>query len=321
MAKRRLLAALLMLGLGGGAYALAPHAAPAPTAGMVRSTEIQVAPEVSGRLLPLPVKRGDAVRAGAVLATLDNPELAAAVVEARAVAASARAARDRVYAGVRREQVESLNREVQKAQSNLTLAEQQFVRTSALAGNQNASRQQLDQAAADVGAGQAALAAARSHYAEAAAGPTAEDRAIADAQVGAADAAVVTLERRLAKTVLTAPVNGTVRVVVAELGEAVVPGRPILTLETRSERWVGFTLREDRLAGLAIGTTVELAAPDGKPLAARIAEISSLGEFATWRAARAVGDHDLNSFAIRADLAADADAIEPGMTLWFRDGR
>jgi len=37
------------------------------------------------------------------------------------------------------------------------------------------------------------------------------------------------------------------------------------------------------------------------PIAAQIDEIAPRGEFATWRVARAVGDHDLNTFALRAD--------------------
>jgi HlyD family secretion protein len=46
-------------------------------------------------------------------------------------------------------------------------------------------------------------------------------------------------------------------------------------------------------------------------------ELRPLGEFATWRAARAVGDHDLNSFRMRLDPVADAGRLEPGMTVWL----
>jgi len=197
------LAALLAAGIA--AYALAPGPT-APTAlGVVRATEIRIAPEVSGRLLALPVKSGDVVRAGDALARLDNPELAAAVVEAHATAAAARAERDRIYAGPRREQVEMLDREVEKMQSNVTLAEQQFARVSALAANQHASRQELDKAAAEIGTAQSALAAARSRHAEAAAGPIAEERALADAGVK------VGLSRRNAQRLAAQTVMGSAK--------------------------------------------------------------------------------------------------------------
>src|SRR5215510_2092856 len=75
------------------------------TNGMVRSTQIRIAPEISGRLARVLVTRDQAVRAGEPLAVLSNPELWAAVNEARAQVAKAMSDRDRVYAGVREEQV------------------------------------------------------------------------------------------------------------------------------------------------------------------------------------------------------------------------
>jgi HlyD family secretion protein len=36
-------------------------------------------------------------------------------------------------------------------------------------------------------------------------------------------------------------------------------------------------------------------------------------QFATWRAARVVGDHDLNTFLVRADPVP----LQPGMTVWL----
>jgi multidrug efflux pump subunit AcrA (membrane-fusion protein) len=53
-------------------------------------------------------------------------------------------------------------------------------------------------------------------YDAAVAGPTWEERAIADAQVQAAAAAVTVLERRLDKMVLRAPADGVVTVIAAE---------------------------------------------------------------------------------------------------------
>ena len=126
------------------------------------------------------------------------------------------------------------------------------------------------------------------------------------------------LERRLAKTVLRAPVDGRVRVVVAEPGEAIRPGRPVLTLEAEPERHLTCDLREDRLGGIGIGTAIDLAvAGDGRKVSARVTEMRRLGDFATWRAARAVGDHDLNSFLVRADPAGGPAGLEPGMTAFW----
>jgi HlyD family secretion protein len=76
-------------------------------------------------------------------------------------------------------------------------------------------------------------------------------------------------------------------------------------------------VRKDQLNGLRIGSPVDLVAAGGKErFQARVTEIFPRGEFATWRAARVVGDHDLNTFLVRAD-APVASTLEPGMTVWL----
>ena len=316
---RRIAVALVLAAAIGvlGDFALRP-APPPPIVGMVRTTEIKVAPEVSGHVAALPVRAGDRVAAGAVIATLSNPELSASVEEARAAVGQARATRDHVYAGVRQEQVDIAAREVDKATADLTLAEEQLRRTSHVAGAGYASKQNLDDAQAGVAAARANLVQMQSELAAAQHGPTAEDRASADAAVTEAEASLTVLERRLEKLQLRAPVDGLVQTVVAELGEATVPGRTVLTITATAEPWFSFNIREDALRGLDIGTALTLTASgNGQPISAKVTELRRLGDFATWRAARAVGDHDLNTFAVRADPNGPVDGLEPGMTVWI----
>ena len=54
----------------------------------------------------------------------------------------------------------------------------------------------------------------------------------------------------------------------------------------------------------------------GERIAARVTEIVARGEFATWRAARVVGDHDLNTSLVRAD-PVEAAALQRGMMVWL----
>src|SRR5262249_24860895 len=162
----------------------------------------------SGRMGAIHVKAGDEVRAGDVLAELTAPELVAAVAEAKADLERAKATRERGYAGVRQEQVDMLAREIDKARANLVLAQQQDERIAALAANSNASRQRLDEVTAARDMAQAELGVATARHAAAEAGPTAEERTVADAAVALAAASVAVLERRLEKTVLYAPVDG-----------------------------------------------------------------------------------------------------------------
>jgi HlyD family secretion protein len=145
---------------------------------------------------------------------------------------------------VRAEQVASLKAEIAKAKSRLQYAEQQLSRTDTLARSDNASQQALDQAQNDAASARADVAEATANYDAAIAGPTREERAIAEVQVKAAASALAVLERRLDKTILRAPADGIVSVIVAEVGENVHAGQPVVVIEETGKPWLSFNARE-----------------------------------------------------------------------------
>ena len=295
---------------------LRPGVIAEPPPGVVQPTEIKIAPEISGRILRFAVAPGQSVRKGDALAELSNPELEAALVLAQAQLGQASAARDRVYAGPRQEQVDALARDIDMASANLLYAQQQFSRTSQLTATAFASHQDLDKATAADETANANLSRAKERYQRARLGPTREERAIADAGV---EAAVAVVAARVGKLPIRAPSDGIVALLVAEPGEAIVPGQALMTLEKTGQRWASFNLREDQLNDLSIGAPVELRSADHNTVTkAHVGEIVPRGEFATWRVARAVGHYDLNTFLIRADPTGHAEAFQPGMSVWLR---
>jgi HlyD family secretion protein len=288
--------------------------------GVVRATEVRVEPEVDGQLVSIAVEKGVHVHAGDVLATLSAVELTAQADQARAALASATANRDNVYAGVRREQVASLKAEIAKASARLEYLSLQLTRTSTLARQSFESQQSLDQAENDAAAARADVAEAQANYDAAVAGPTREERAIADAQVQAAAAAVAVLERRLQKMILRAPADGVVSVIAAEVGENVRAGQPILMVEAAGEQWLSFNAREDHLSGLSIGKSINVTRNDAdRAIKAVITELRPLGTFATWQAERVIGDHDRNTLRLRLDPEGKPADLEPGMTVWIEN--
>jgi HlyD family secretion protein len=301
----------------GGYWLLRPQASP-PIVGVARTTEVRVAPEVAGQLRAIKFHKDERVRAGEVVAELSAIELTAAVGQARAALAAATADRNNAYAGVRAEQIASLAAEIGKAKSRLDYAEQQLGRTAYLARSDTASRQALDQAQNDVASARADVAEAQANHDAAVAGPTREVRSIADAQVEAAATALAVLERRLDKTILRAPADGIVSVIVAEVGENIHAGQPVLVIEAAGKQWLSFNAREDRLHGLTVGSKVDVARAGARdPTPALVTELLPLGTFATWQAERAVGDHDRNTLRLRLDPQGDASWLAPGMTVWI----
>src|SRR5260221_352986 len=184
--------------------------------GVVRATEVRVEPEVNGQLMSIAVGKGAQVRSGDVLARLSAVELTAQADQARAALASTTANRNNVYAGVRREQVDSLKAAIAKAGPRLDYVQAQLTRTSTLARQSFESQQSLDQAENDVASAQADVAGAQANYDAAAAGPTREERAIAAAQGQAAPAAGPVPHRRLDKLGWRGPAEPAVTVMAAE---------------------------------------------------------------------------------------------------------
>jgi HlyD family secretion protein len=286
--------------------------------GVVRATEVRVEPEVDGQLVSIMVEKGARVHAGDVLARLSAVELTAQADQARAALASAIATRNNTYAGVRREQVASLKYEIAKAKARLEYVQAQLTRTSTLARQSFEPQQALDQAENEAASARADVAEAQANYDAAVAGPTREERAIADAQVQAAAAAVAVLERRLEKMILRAPADGVVSVVAAEVGENVRAGQPILMVEAAGRQWLSFNAREDYLSGLTVGETVSVMrnGADGA-IKSVITELRPLGVFATWQAERVIGDHDRNTLRLRLDPEGEPAGLDPGMTVWI----
>src|SRR4029077_8568950 len=149
---------------GGLIYSERRSGSPTTLVGVVRATEVRVEPEVSGQLVSIAVEKGAHVHAGDVLARLSAVELTAQADQARAALASATANRNNVYAGVRREQVDSLKAAIAKASSRLDYVQAQLTRISTLARQSFESQQSLDQAANDAAGARADVAEAQANY-------------------------------------------------------------------------------------------------------------------------------------------------------------
>jgi len=317
LSRRQAVLGLVLIALGIGGYVLWHSKENATLIGVVRTTEIRVAPEVGGQLVTINVQKGDHVKAGDVVAQLSAIELSASVVQARAALDQASAQRDNVYAGVRAEEVASLASAIDKAKSRLDYAQSELTRKAQLVPNNAASQQDLDQAVNDAATARADVAEAQANHTAAVAGPTREERAIADAQVKAAARAVEVLERRLDKTTLRAPADGIVTVIVAEVGENLTAGQPVLAIAATGKQWLSFNVREDMLHGLTVGDKVEVVRAGEEPKPATVTELTPLGSFATWQAERAIGDHDRSTLRLRLDPDGDPTGLEPGMTVWL----
>ena len=286
--------------------------------GEAESTRIDIAARVSGRLAKVEVSRGQNVAAGATLLVIDNPELVAELREAEAEKVVADAELQRIKVGTRAEIIAQRKAEIDRAAADLTLAQQTFSRTRQLAAQQFAPQSKLDQDADALTLAQRRLDQTKLAYDEAVRGFTAEEHEIAEANVGKAAAKVDTIKALVDQLTITAPVASQIYQIPVEEGEVVTPGVPLMSLVDLDDTWLGFSLREDLIAGLKVGDrfTVNIPALDNRNVTAEIRVIAAKGEYAGWRATRATGDFDLRTFAIRAYPVEKIDGLRPGMSVY-----
>jgi HlyD family secretion protein len=286
--------------------------------GEVDSTRIDIAARVSGRLAKIAVSRGQNVAAGATLLQIDNPELIAQLEEAKAEKAVADAELARINVGTRAEIVAQRKAEIDRATADLTLAQQTYERTRQLAANNYAPRSKLDQDTDALTAAQKRLDQANLAYQEAVRGFTAEEHKIAEANVAKAAAKIETVKALVDQLTVSAPVASQVYQIPVEEGEVVIPGIPLLSLVDLDDTWLGFSLREDLMAGLKIGDrfTVRIPALQDRQIVAEVRVIATKGEYAGWRSTRATGDFDLRTFAIRAYPVEKIEGLRPGMSVY-----
>lgn len=221
-------------------------------------TEAVISSRVMGVIASMPVKEGDSVRAGQVLATLDTREMdsaaaaaAAAVDEAKAAAPEA----DQAVAG---------------ASAQLELAQVTHDRLQRLFEKQSVSRQELDESTARLKGAQSALDMARAR------------RAQVEARIRQATSAAASASIMKGYTRLLAPFDGLVTSRPGQVGILAAPGVPLLVLEKGKAHRLEVAVEESRLPALHPGDPVSLTFPAlAAPLDARISEILPAVDAAT----------------------------------------
>lgn len=262
--------------------------------GHVEATEVQVAPEVGGRLVELKVDEGDRVSAGDVIARLDTKDTELALQRVRADRAQADAQLRLLRAGSRQEDIRQASAQYQAAAADITSADADLVAAEAdlaryeqLLQSNAGSRKQRDDAQARRDMARGRLAAAKERAAagketvtrfEAGARP--EEIQAAEARLAAVDAQVATFEKQLADAVVTSPATGLVTAKLADQGELLAPRTPLVVVTDLDHAWADVFVDEPAVPRLRLGQLATLYTDaGGAGVPGRITFISPKAEF------------------------------------------
>jgi HlyD family secretion protein len=185
------------------------------------SEEIAVSNVTQGVLTGIPIKEGDQVKAGQLLAELNNDDLTAAVAAASAELDLRRSELEKLLNGARPEERRQADADLRATQSALAMAELTLERKNSLLADRFASVEAFDQARTDVQSARARRDSLAERFALVNAAPRSEDVAIAQANVKLAQAALDTAKATLDKTFIRTSIDGTVLRVLRHVGEGV----------------------------------------------------------------------------------------------------
>jgi HlyD family secretion protein len=227
--------------------------------GNVDIRQIDLAFNVSERILRIEVEEGNRVAKGQLLASLDSEQLQYEVDRAQARVLAQREVVAKLEAGSRSQEIDKARAEVKAAAVRARDTARTYRRLKSLAGADAVSREKADNAKAAADRALAELKAAEETLALAIAGPRQEDIAAASATLQAYAAELSLAREKLADAELHAPVEGIIRERILEPGDLAFPERPVFTLALTDPVWVRTYVSEPNLGKLRPGMAAKVS--------------------------------------------------------------
>jgi len=265
---------------------------------------VTVSAQRLGTIAALPVKEGDFVHAGQVLAVLDKADVMAQLAQAEANVALAKKRLAQSEAGVAMEKAQS-GAAVSETESVMNEAKSNLDRSEGLFARGMVSRQEVD-------AARRTYDVARARHDNAVAGVDvnkvkAQDVAASQSVVKQALAAAESVRVQLGYCTITSPIDGVISKLPVDLGEMVSTGSVVAEIVDPEDIYVLSTIDEVDVSKLRLGMPVNVrvdALPD-KLLEGSIYRISPIvsGQ-----------KQETRTFEVRTHFKEKVEFLKPGMS-------
>lgn len=325
MTRHRACFLVLVLGFA-GACREKPPATSTQVSGHVEATEVQVAPDVAGRIVELKVAEGDRVAKGDLIAQLDTRDTELQIARARADRSGAAAQLRLLQAGSRAEDVRQAEAQVQAAEAEvaaidaeLKSADLDLQRFESLLQANAGSRKQRDDAQARVDVARERqrgardrVSAAREAAARLRAGARPEELDAARARLASSDAQIATLQKAVTDARLLSPVAGIVTQKLAEAGELVMPRMPIVVITDLDHAWANLFVPEPLIPHVRIGQAATIRTDANQQLMGNVTFVSPKAEF-TPRNVQTADERSKLVYRIKVSVDNSGGILKPGM--------
>lgn len=228
----------------------------------VRADNTTIAPKVPGYIAEVLVSDNERVKAGEVLARIDDRDYAVALVQAKADLAAAQATVDNKGAAVAAQQslIDAARATIAVDKANEAFAEQEDRRYAALATKGFGSVQNAQQASSRIAAARAAVARDEAALANATRQTDILKAELAQAQAALArsGAALKQAELNLSYTTIAAPVDGVVGNRSLRVGQYVQAGTQLMAVVPVDATYVVANYKETQLTDVRPGQPVAI---------------------------------------------------------------
>ncbi|HUF66266.1 MAG TPA: HlyD family efflux transporter periplasmic adaptor subunit [Gemmatimonadaceae bacterium] len=248
--------------------------------GTIEYMAVDVAPLIAARVVTVAVEEGDEVSAGQVIATLSNTAAAPEVEAREASVRRAEAQLRDLEAGARGSEIQQSVAQAAAARAEAAQAARDAERARSLFDAGAVSRQEMELAQTRARAAASQAEALRAATGTVRAGSRPATIRAAAAEVEAARASLDAARRAAGELSLQSPIRGRVTIRVADPGEIVPAGAPVVTVARTDSLWVRIYLNQRDFAAVSVGDeAVALLDGDSRRFAGRVVSLAERAEF------------------------------------------
>ncbi|HWQ41027.1 MAG TPA: HlyD family efflux transporter periplasmic adaptor subunit [Desulfosporosinus sp.] len=296
--------------------------------GTIEGTELPVQPELGGRIVDLQVHEGQVIKAGDLIAKLDDSQAKISLDTAKNQQIQAQAKLNDLLGGARAEEIRRLKEVLSQANANAEgLAQNLQFEENNLANDQklydagaisqqilDTQQNKLDTLKAQYEGAQASVNAAQASLEQAQAGNTQPTIQAQQAAVDVTAQSVKAAELSLSKLIIKSPAGGQVLYQHIELGQVVNPGTTLVTILDPNDLWIKIYIPEAKLSQVKVGGTALIAVDSypGKTFKGQIQYLSNQAEF-TPKNVQTKEERTTTVYAVKLSITEGKDQLKAGM--------
>jgi HlyD family secretion protein len=308
---------IIALALGGYFYFKNQHKEDSEkvrVSGNIEITDVEVSFKIPGRVEKRSVSEGQEVKAGQVIARLDNQDLAQDIAQRKAQMSAAQANLLELETGSRPEEIAQAEAVWERARAEGERAKLELDRQKKLFEREVISAREYDLAKTTYDGTEARIREAKEMLTLVRKGPRREKIDQAKAALEQAREALGLAQTRMGYSVVTSPISGIVLSENIEPGEYVSPGTPILTLGDLSRVYLRAYINETDLGRVKVGQKVRLFSDTfrNKSYEGKITFIASQAEF-TPKNVQTQKERVKLVYRIKVDVPNPQMELKPGM--------